>query len=134
MDYATLKLLHQSAVALSVTGFAIRGLASFAGAAWVGGRLARTVPHVVDTVLLASGITMAWMLRLSPGHAPWLAAKLIGLVMYVVLGVVALRDGRPRPLRMTFWLAALATVAWIASVAITKDPLGYFRPLLHTLS
>jgi len=129
LDYATLKLVHQGAVAVSVTGFCVRGLASFAGTAWVRGRAARSLPHVVDTVLLLSALTLAWMLRLTPGNAPWLLAKIVGLVLYVGLGVVALRPGRPLALRATAWVAALATVAWIVSVALTKDPRGFLAVL-----
>ena len=93
LDYATIKLVHQSAVALSVTGFFVRGVASFAGAGWVRSRAAKSLPHVVDTVLLLSALTLAWMLRLTPGNAPWLLAKIVGLVVYVGVGVVALRPG-----------------------------------------
>jgi len=117
MDYASLKLIHQSAVVLSLSGFAVRGAASFAGAAWVRGRLARTLPHVVDTVLLASALWMAWLLRLTPGVAPWLAAKIAGLLLYIALGMLALKPGRPLPLRIGAWLAALLTFGWIVSVA-----------------
>lgn len=129
MDYATVKLVHQTAVTLSLTGFFVRGAASLAGAAWVRGRAAKTLPHVVDSVLLLSALVMAGMLRLTPDRAPWLLAKIIGLVAYVALGVVALRPGRPRALRATAWLAALAVAGWIASVAITKSPLGFLSHL-----
>ena len=114
LDYATIKLVHQSAVALSVSGFLVRGMASFVGAGWVRSRAARSLPHVVDTVLLLSALTLAWMLRLTPGSAPWLLAKVVGLVVYVGLGVVALRPGRALAVRATAWVAALATVGWIA--------------------
>ena len=133
LDYATLKLVHQSAVALSVTGFFVRGLASFSGAGWVRSRAARTLPHAVDTVLLLSALTLAWMLRLTPGNAPWLLAKIVGLVLYVGLGVVALRPGRSVAVRATAWIAALATVGWIVSVAVTKNPSG-FLAMLGTLA
>jgi len=129
MDYGTVKLVHMSAVTLSVSGFFVRGAASLRGAHWVQGRLAKTIPHLVDTVLLASAITLAWMLRLRPDQASWLMAKIIGLVAYVVLGVIALRPGRPSAVRATAWVAALAVVAWIISVAITKSPLGFFEAL-----
>ncbi len=129
MDYATVKLVHQTAVTLSISGFFARGAASLAGAAWVRGRTARTLPHVVDSVLLLSALVMAGMLRLTPDRAPWLLAKIIGLVVYVVLGVVALRPGRPPAVRATAWLAALAVAAWIVSVAITKSPLGFLSHL-----
>jgi uncharacterized membrane protein SirB2 len=124
MDYFVVKTIHQGAVALSLSGFFARGLGSLRGAAWVRGRFAKTVPHVVDTVLLLSALTLAWMLRLTPGSAPWLAAKIIGLVVYVGLGVVALKPGRPLRVRAAAWIAALATFGWIVSVAITKNPLG----------
>jgi uncharacterized membrane protein SirB2 len=129
MDYADWKLLHQGAVALSITGFIARGLGAFAGAAWVRGRAARTVPHAVDTVLLGSALVLAWMLRLTPGAAPWLVAKIAGLLLYIGLGMLALRPGRPLTLRIGAWLAALLCIGWIVSVALTKNPLGALRLL-----
>jgi len=133
LDYAALKLVHQGAVALSVTGFFVRGLASLAGAGWVRGRAAKSLPHAVDTVLLLSALAMAWTLRLTPGNAPWLLAKIVGLVLYVAFGVVALRPGRSLAARTAAWVAALATVGWIVSVAITKNPRG-FLAMLGTLA
>ena len=126
MDYFTVKLVHQVAVALSLTGFFVRGAASLASASWAQGRAAKTLPHLVDTILLVSALTLAWMLRLTPGNAPWLLAKIVGLVVYVSLGLVALRPGPPTALRSAAWVGALATAAWIVSVALTKSPLGVF--------
>ena len=125
MDYGLIKTVHQGAVALSVAGFMARGAASLAGAGWVRSRLARTLPHAVDSVLLASALVLAWMLRLTPGSAPWLTAKIAGLLVYIALGLVALRPGRPLPVRATAWVAALLVVAWIVSVALLKDPRGF---------
>jgi uncharacterized membrane protein SirB2 len=125
MDYALLKLLHQGAVLLSITGFFARGLGSLTGAAWVGSRAARTVPHVVDTVLLLSALALAWTLRLNPAHAPWLLAKLLALVVYIGLGLVTLRPRLSRPMRGLCFGAALATFGYIVSVAITKQPGGF---------
>src|SRR5689334_14340613 len=131
MDYAALKLVHQSAVALSFAGFAARGIGSFTHAAWVRGRAARSVPHVVDSVLLLSALGLAWMLRLSPLATPWLLAKLIALLVYIGLGTLALKPGRPLAVRIGAWLAALATFGYIVSVAITKNPMGYFALLMR---
>jgi len=125
MDYVAVKLVHQCAVALSITGFFVRGAASLAGARWVSGRAARTLPHLVDSVLLLSALTLAGLLQLTPDRAPWLAAKLVGLLLYIVLGVVALKPGRPLALRAVAWVAALVVVGWIVSVAVTKSPLGF---------
>jgi uncharacterized membrane protein SirB2 len=124
MDYATLKLIHQGAVAISITGFFARGAGALAGAGWARGRVARTLPHIVDTVLLATAVALAWMLRLNPLDHPWLAAKIVGLLAYIGLGMVALKLGRPIALRAAAWGAALLCFAQIVATAITKDPLG----------
>jgi uncharacterized membrane protein SirB2 len=91
MDYGVVKLIHQSAVA-AVLGFLARGLGMLADSDWVRDRAARTLPHIVDTILLLSGVTLM-AARLSPAAAPWLAANL-GLVVYIGLGTIALRRSR----------------------------------------
>ncbi|TXC65189.1 invasion protein [Piscinibacter aquaticus] len=124
MDYATLKLIHQGAVAVSITGFFARGAGALSGAAWARGRVARTLPHLVDTVLLISAVALAWMLRLNPLENARLAAKIVGLLAYIGLGMVALKPGRPLALRALAWVAALLCFAQIVTTAITKNPLG----------
>jgi uncharacterized membrane protein SirB2 len=81
-------------------------------------------------VLLLSALAMAWMLRLRPGNAPWLVARILGLLLYIALGIVALRPGRPRRGRAAAWPAAPAVFAWIVSVAILKSPLGFFAAIV----
>ena len=122
MDYADLKTLHQVAVVVSVGGFFVRGVAAFVQAPWVRSRTARTLPHMVDTLLLASALLMVWMLRLNPLTTPWLAAKIIALLCYIGLGLLALRPGRPLAVRVAAWLAALGCVAYIVAVALRKNP------------
>lgn len=124
MDYATVKLIHQTAVSLSIAGFVLRGIASLLGARWVAGRAAKTLPHLIDTALLASAVTLAWWLRLNPLVTPWLAAKIVALVVYIALGMVALNPRRPVRMRAGAWVAALLVVGYIVSVAITKSVLG----------
>jgi uncharacterized membrane protein SirB2 len=125
MDYLIVKTVHQSAVALSFAGFFARGLGALADAPWVGARAAKTLPHIVDSVLLLSALWLAWTLRLNPAEAPWLLAKIIGLLAYIGLGMLALKPGRPLAQRAFAWLAALAVFGYIVSVALTKNPLGF---------
>ena len=127
MDYLAVKVVHQAAVALSLAGFFARGAGTLAGATWARGRIARSLPHVVDTVLLLSAVTLAWIARLNPLGTPWLAAKIVGLLVYIALGMVALRPGLPRRTRATAWAAALLVFAYIVSVAITKNAAGFLR-------
>jgi len=129
VDYFAVRAIHQTAVAVSFCGFFARGVGVIAAAKWVRSRITRTVPHVVDTVLLATALWLVWQWHATPRTTPWLVAKVFGLLAYVVLGGVALRPATPPRWRVAAWLAALATFAWIVSVAISKDPLGLFRAL-----
>ena len=91
-------------------------------------RWVRIVPHVIDTVLLASALWLAWRIG-ADGTRGWLWAKVVGLVAYVVLGTIALKRGRTRGARAVAFVAALATFGYIVSVAIAKSPLGFLARL-----
>lgn len=125
MDYGVLKTIHESAVTLSFAGFFARGIGMLRDAAWVKQRVAKTLPHLVDTVLIVSAVWLAWLLRLTPSNAPWISAKIAGLLVYIGVGMVALRFGRTKGVRASAWVLAMLVFAWIVSVAITKDPRGF---------
>jgi uncharacterized membrane protein SirB2 len=76
-------------------------------------------------LLLATAVALTAMLGQYPFVDAWLTAKLAGLLAYIGLGIVALRVGRSRPVRVACWLGALATAGYIVSVAMTKDPRGF---------
>ena len=89
-------------------------------------RLTKTLPHIVDTVFLISGLALAWKLTLFNAIPGWLVAKLIGLVAYILLGAAAMRCTSRLPLSTGVFLAAIACFGWIISVAMTKSPFGFF--------
>ena len=130
MDYTVIKLVHISAVALSGFGFLLRGMASLRGASWVRGRVAKTLPHAVDTVLLVSALTLYWMSRLSLFGSPWLLAKGCGLLVYIAAGTIALRARYACYTRTSAYVFALLTFAWMVSVASLKTPVGFFAFLV----
>jgi len=128
ISYLGVRHSHVAFVSLSITLFVVR-------AAWIlraPQRLqrpwVRIVPHVVDTLLLLSGVWLAWQLG-AAGVAGWLPAKLLVLVAYILLGAIALRYGRTRNVRVAAAIGALATFAYMASVAETKSPLGFLALL-----
>ena len=122
--YATLKLVHVTAVVLSGAGFVARYVRAASGRRPARGWLA-AAPHAVDSVLLASALGLAWSGGLRPLEVPWLEAKLVGLVLYIVAGTIALKHGRTAGVRATAFALALLAYAWIVSVALTKHPLGW---------
>ena len=123
MNYLLLKHLHMSCAALSGALFLLRGLWMLQDSPRLGQRWVRTLPHLIDTVLLASAVTLAVWSAQYPLAQPWLTAKVCALLLYIVLGSVALKRGRSKGIRAAAFLAALATFAYIVAVALSKNPL-----------
>ena len=123
--YLLVKSLHVGCAALSISGFAVRGTMMLAGSPLLHHRFVRVAPHVVDTVLLASAVWLAWALGQAPIAQGWLTAKVLGLIAYVLLGALALRPGRTKAVRAAAFVAALLTAGYIVSVALTRDARGF---------
>jgi uncharacterized membrane protein SirB2 len=122
MSYLALKHLHVSCVILSGLGFCLRGWWMLIGSPWLKHRLARVLPHIVDTLLLGSALAMAWLSGQYPFVDGWLTAKLCGLVAYVLLGSMALKRGKTLASRRRFFLLAILAYAYIVSVALARNP------------
>ena len=119
--YVFVRALHIGCAALSIAGFAARGMLMLVDAPLLRRRLVRVAPHVVDTALLASAIWLAWFVGQMPFVHGWITAKVFGLLAYIVLGTIALKRGKTKGLRAGAFTAALASVAYIVWVALTRD-------------
>jgi len=126
MLYLALKNLHVLCVVASGSGFFLRGLWMLSDSPRLNLRWVRVVPHVVDTLLLGSAIAMAVLSAQYPFAQDWLTAKLVGLLVYILCGMMALRRGKSKTTRGIFLVAALLAFAYIVSVALTRSPLGVF--------
>lgn len=124
MSYLALKYLHVSCVVLSGLGFAWRGGWMLAASPCLQHPLVRRLPHVVDTLLLASALGLVVLGGHSPLAEHWLAAKLGGLLAYILLGGLALR-GRTRSGRTLCLILALSAYAYIVSVALSRQVLPW---------
>ena len=119
-DVVLLKQLHITCAVLTATGFLLRGTWRLRGSPMLERRWVRVVPHTVDTLLFATGIAMLWQYGWWPFDVPWLGIKLVLVVVYILLGMVALRRGGPRGRRTAAWVAALAVLAYIFGLALGK--------------
>jgi uncharacterized membrane protein SirB2 len=128
LDYAIVKSLHVGAATLSVSLFALRGAWMLRSPHLLARRWVRVVPHVIDTALLASALWLAFTIG-ADGTRGWLWAKVAALVAYIVLGSIALKRGRTLGIRVTAFVAALVTFAYIVSVALAKSSLGFLVSL-----
>lgn len=127
-SYLYFKQIHVLLAWVSLAGFVVRGIWMAVGSSLLEHRAVRILPHLVDTLLLASAVAMLWML--APNVPGWLYVKVPGVLIYIVLGSLALKRAPSRKLRLLFLVAALAVFAWVASVAITKSPWGYLTLVL----
>tara|TARA_R110001599_G_scaffold353459_1_gene592620 strand:+ start:333999 stop:334415 length:417 start_codon:yes stop_codon:yes gene_type:complete len=123
-SFETLKLLHMSSAFLSIGGFTLRGYWMLTDNGHLQKRVTRMLPHLLDTVLLGSAIGMLVIWRVDPFSLSWLSAKIVALLVYIGLGMVAFRFGTSRRARWLAFALALLTVAYIVTVAYTKSPLG----------
>ena len=129
MMYLYLREVHIACVILSGVGFFLRGCGRLTGAPWVMQRWAKTVPHLVDTVLLSTAIALAIISQQYPFEQPWLTAKLIGLLIYIGCGMVAFRFSQSQRQTLLFFVLALCAYAYIVSVALTRNPLAWLARL-----
>lgn len=125
MVYLAVKYLHVSCVILSGCGFLVRGVLMARDSPWLKSPWARRLPDTVDSLLLASAITLALMSGQYPFVHGWLTAKVLGLLVYIGLGIRALRPGANKNVRMASWFAALGVLGYIVSVALSKNPAGF---------
>jgi len=125
MSLLFLKAIHISSVAISFMLFALRGNLILKSSPVMRQRWIRIVPHVVDTLLLTSAIALAFGIEQYPFIDAWLTAKVIALLLYIVLGSVALKYGRSKKIRVFSWLAAQAVFVYIVLVAISHNPVPF---------
>jgi len=127
--YLQIKAVHVATVLASGALFAVRGALVLAGVRWAMAAPLRYLSYSIDTVLLTAAMMMLTALKLNPFVLPWLATKLALLVVYVVLGSLALKRARSTRARAIFYAAALATFAFMYSVARAHHPLGILQAL-----
>lgn len=123
--YPVLKNIHITAVILSGTLFLIRGWWRLSDSPRLQQRWVKIVPHMIDTVLLASAIGLAITLQQYPLVHGWLTAKVIALIVYIGLGMLALRFAQNKTTQFLAWLAALLTFTYIVTVALQRDPVPF---------
>lgn len=113
--------VHMSCALLSLLLFIWRGSMMWSGAPLTKRLWRRTLPDSVDTLLLSSGVLMAYLMEISPLDSHWLAAKITALIVYIVLGAIALTYGRKTRLKRYSFIAALFVFGYILAVARTMS-------------
>ncbi|HCT3344009.1 TPA: SirB family protein [Citrobacter koseri] len=128
MNTFTLLLgVHLTSVTLSVSLFVLRFWWRYTRHAQTSARWTRVVPPIIDTVLLLSGAGLIIKTHILPftEQGTWLTEKLFGVIIYIVLGFIALdyRQARSQQARVIAFPLALVVLYIIIKLATTKIPL-----------
>ncbi len=115
-----IKSIHILLALVSFFGFISRVVLSEVNPEIIQRKWLKISPHVIDTLLLLSGIVLVFQGNWLDGNYGWLVAKIIALLGYISLGVVVMHQhGTVR------WLALSGSVGcyvYILLAAINKTP------------
>ncbi|MDQ6957446.1 MAG: SirB2 family protein [Mariprofundaceae bacterium] len=117
----TLWMLHISLVSLSLSLFVWRGMYMWREAPIRLHVWKRMIPDMIDTLLLISGISLTYILGFSPWHDDWLLIKLVGLIVYIFLGIMALRESETLWLKRAYFMLALLVATYMIAVAHSQS-------------
>ena len=122
MSFAAIKIIHIISMILSYILFSLRGIWMIQGSSLLKLRWVKVLPHVIDTILLASAISLVAMIQQYPGFNIWISAKIGALFLYILLGMVAFRFGKTQKIKTISWILAQIVFFYIVLVALTKNP------------
>lgn len=119
MLYTALKHLHMTAVAVSFLLFTLRYILRVANSSLAHKKWLKVVPHIVDTLLLASAIGLMFMIAQYPFVHMWLTVKVACVVGYIAMGVICFKQNAKSMMTITY-LCAVAFIALAGKIAVTK--------------
>ena len=119
MDYSALKHSHAGLAYLTIILFVVRFLLFSVAPKWRTNKVLKIAPHIIDTLLLVFALMMVFSTQFGLSHG-WLTAKVVGLIIYIGFGVVAIRKANKAA-----FAGALVTYAYVFGVAKYKTALSF---------
>lgn len=116
--YTGLKYFHITFVVISIVLFQYRFLLKILNKPLA--KPLKIIPHINDTILLITGISLAVIAGFNPFNHNWLLAKIIALLLYIGFGMLALKTTGLKSI--VSYLAATLTIVFMVFTAINKTP------------
>jgi len=129
--YPQIKQFHIFVALLSGSLFALRGFFALRGARWPMALPVKWFSYAVDTALLTAALMLLTILPGAMFANGWLAVKVTLVVLYIVLGVFALKRAKTPRGRLGCYVAALLVFFCIYSIARAHSPFGFVTWWLH---
>jgi uncharacterized membrane protein SirB2 len=124
--YPLIKHVHLICVAMTFVLFTLRFAWMAMDSPMLQRRWVRVLPHVNDTLLLLAGLSLAVLSSQYPFAQDWLTAKLVALLVYILLGTVALKRGRSKRVRLLAGTAAFLVFVYMLQVAVHRSATLWF--------
>ncbi|MBB1438103.1 SirB2 family protein [Shewanella sp. SG41-4] len=119
--YPAVKHTHMMLVGMSVIFFIVRFVLHLRQSPIMEKKFVKVAPHVIDTFLLLSGLTLCFMIKQYPFVDPWMTEKIICVVAYIALGIMALKSNRNKLFKFFAFFGAIGWVVLAAKLAHFKQ-------------
>lgn len=118
MDINLLIKAHSEIALLSLIIYLVRGGFMIAGSVLVSNIIAVAAASLSMLLVLGTALGIVFMVGL--GLDSFVITKGVGLLLYIVLGVVSLKPGLSKPVAIVLWLLGLAAFITTYLVALGK--------------
>ncbi|WP_110457817.1 SirB2 family protein [Shewanella algidipiscicola] len=119
--YPAIKHIHLTFIALSVLFFIVRFALHLKQSPIMDKKFVKVAPHVIDTLLVLSGLTLCFIIKQYPFQDVWLTEKIGALLAYIFLATIALKANRNKLFKIFAALGAIAWVVYAGKVAMLKQ-------------
>lgn len=127
--FLLLKTIHMCCALTSFTGFLFRSYLMVIDSKLLNHKLVQVTPHIIDTVFLLSGFSMAFMLNMGLFAQGWLTMKIFLLMFYLFFVGICLSRGRTKRVRIIAFFLAVITFGYIVGIAVNKTAIGWIALL-----
>lgn len=115
-----IKFVHIACVFLTFCSFSLRCYWVFTDSPVLQRKATKIIPHIIDTVLLASGVLIAVNLYEEFYRQPWLLNKFVAVIVYIILGSIVINYGKTKTVRKLTCIGAYGVFFYIIAIAIYK--------------
>ncbi|MCE9677942.1 SirB2 family protein [Shewanella sp. AS1] len=119
--YPAVKHIHMTFIALSVLFFIVRFALHMKQSPVMDKKFVKVAPHIIDTLLLLSGLVLCFLIKQYPFQDAWLTEKIGAVVAYILLATIALKANRNKLFKSFAALGALAWIVYAAKMAMFKQ-------------
>ena len=124
--FLTLKTIHMCCALISFTGFLFRAYLMVIDSKLLNQKFMLVTPHLIDTLFLLSGFSMAFVLNMGLFAQGWLSMKILLLMFYLLFVGIALNRGKTKSIRVVSFFLAVMTFIFIVGIAVNKTGISWF--------